>query len=207
MRIKVCGVTTIEDAEGCSALGVDLLGLNFVPSSPRRVSIEGARRIAERVRGKVEIVGVTADLEVAEIRELALSVGLDLVQLHGDEPPELVMKLGGLAFKALRMGDAADVAEASRYAGLILADAKAPGQLGGTGKVVDFSLVAPLARSRPLLLAGGLTPANVAAAIEAVGPFGVDVASGVEKAPGVKDLDLVGRFVSEARKATRARRA
>jgi phosphoribosylanthranilate isomerase len=103
------------------------------------------------------------------------------------------------AFKALRMGDARDVAEADRYEGLVLCDAKVPGALGGTGKTVDFALVAPLARARPILLAGGLGPSNVADAVRAVGPWGVDTASGVERAPGIKDLEAVAAFVRAAR--------
>jgi len=200
MRIKICGITRVEDAEACAALGVDMIGLNFVPTSPRRVDAPRARAIADAVKGKMEIVGVVADMEEEAMRALAEGVGLDWLQLHGSEPPELVQRVAR-AFKAVRVGAAEDVAEAERYEGLLLVDAKVPGALGGTGRTVDFALVAPLARSRRLLLAGGLGPANVAAAVRAVGPWGVDAASGVERSPGVKDLAAVGAFVRAARSA------
>ena len=202
MLIKVCGITTPEDAEGCVALGVDWLGLNFVPSSPRRVDLAAALAIRTAVRGRAALVGVVANHPEAALEELRLAVGLDRLQLHGDEPPEMVRRLAALAFKAVRVGDAADVAAAERYEGLLLVDAKVAGALGGTGRTVDFALVAPLARARPILLAGGLGPGNVAAAVRAVAPWGVDVASGVERSPGVKDLDAVEAFVANARGAS-----
>jgi phosphoribosylanthranilate isomerase len=198
VRIKICGITRVEDAEGCVALGVDLIGLNFVPSSPRCLDVACAKAIADAVRGRVEIVGVVADMDEAALIALAGAVGLDRLQLHGHEPPELVQRVPR-AFKALRVGDARDVAEADRYEGLVLCDAKVPGALGGTGKTVDFALVAPLAGRRPILLAGGLGPSNVADAVRAVGPWGVDTASGVERAPGIKDLEAVAAFVRAAR--------
>jgi phosphoribosylanthranilate isomerase len=199
MHVKVCGITRVEDAEGCVALGVDMIGLNFVSSSPRCLDIARAKAIADAVRGRIEIVGVVADLDEAAMVALRDAVGIDRLQLHGAEPPEVCAKLG--AIKALRVGSAADVAEAARYAGLILVDAKVPGTLGGTGKTVDFALVAPLAQARPIVLAGGLGPGNVAAAIAAIRPWGVDAASGVERAPGVKDLDAIRAFVAAARKS------
>ena len=199
MRVKVCGLTTTGDAEACVALGVDMLGLNFVPSSPRCLDVARARTIAEAVRGRAELVGVVADLDEAQLQALRLAVGLDRLQLHGSEPPELVRRLAPHAFKALRIGTPTDVAEASLHDGLLLLDAKVPGALGGTGRTVDFALVAPLARSRQVLLAGGLTPGNVGEAVAAVAPWGVDVASGVELAPGVKDLEAVAAFVRAAR--------
>lgn len=205
LAIKICGITRVEDAEGCVALGVDLIGLNFVPSSPRCLDVSLARAIADAVRQKaesVEIVGVVADMDEAAMVALRDAVGLDRLQLHGHEAPEVVRRVPR-AFKALRVGDAADAAEADRYEGLVLVDAKVPGALGGTGKTMDFTLVAPIARARAVLLAGGLGPGNVADAVRAVGPWGVDVASGVERAPGIKDLAAVAAFVHAAR-STRA---
>ena len=199
MRIKICGITTIADAEGCVAAGADMIGLNFVPGSPRAIDVARARDIADAVRGRAEIVGVVADLDEATLVALRAAVGLDRLQLHGSEPPELVARLAPHAFKALRVGSTEDVAEASRYAGLVLIDAKVAGALGGTGRTVDLALAAPLARARPILLAGGLRPENVADAVRAVEPWGVDAASGVEIAPGVKDLDAVAALVRAAR--------
>jgi phosphoribosylanthranilate isomerase len=208
MIVKVCGVTTAADADACAALGVDWIGLNFVPGSPRCIDVARAREIRDAVRGRSALVGVVAGGtpvwtagDEAALLSLRLAAGLDRLQLHGEEPPELVRRLAPFAFKALRVGAAADVAEAARYEGLILVDAKVAGVLGGTGRTVDFALVAPLARAREILLAGGLQPANVEAAVRAVGPWGVDVASGVERSPGVKDLDAVAAFVASARGA------
>lgn len=201
MRVKICGITTTEDAEACVALGADMIGLNFVPGSPRRLDVARARAIVDAVRGRVELVGVVADLAEDELVALRSAVGLDRLQLHGSEPPELVRRLGAGAFKALRVGSAEDAAEAGRYDGLVLVDAKVPGALGGTGHRVDFALAAPIARARDVLLAGGLGPANVADAVRAVGPWGVDVASGVERAPGIKDPAAIAAFVRAARSA------
>jgi phosphoribosylanthranilate isomerase len=202
--VKVCGITTPEDAEACVGLGVDWLGLNFVPSSPRCIDVAAAGAIGDAVRGRAELVGVVADLDEATLEELRLTACLDRLQLHGDEPPEQVRRLAPHAFKAVRIGGVEDVAAAERYEGLLLVDAKVAGALGGTGRTVDLALVAPLARARRILLAGGLGPGNVAAAVRAVRPWGVDVASGVERSPGVKDLDAVAAFVAGARRAAGA---
>jgi phosphoribosylanthranilate isomerase len=201
VHVKVCGITTPEDADACASLGVDWLGLNFVETSPRCIDRATAAAIRDAVHGRAELIGVVADLPEAALVELRRDAGLDQLQLHGDEPPELVHRLAPHAFKALRIGAAADVAVAEGYPGLLLVDAKVAGALGGTGQTVDFALVAPLARTRRVLLAGGLGPANVAAAVRAVRPWGVDVASGVERSPGVKDLDAVKAFVAAARLA------
>ena len=201
LAIKICGITTAADAEACAALGADMLGLNFVPGSPRRVDVPAARAIADSVRGRVEIVGVVADLDEQALLDLRAAAGLDRLQLHGDEPPDLVQRLGAIAFKALRIGSDADVAAADAYEGLILVDAKVKGALGGTGRAVDPALVAPLARRRPVLLAGGLGPGNVADAVRVVAPWGVDVASGVETRPGQKDVEKMRRFLDAARTA------
>jgi phosphoribosylanthranilate isomerase len=199
LAIKICGITTALDADSCAGLDVDMIGLNFVPGSPRRVDVSTARAIGDAVRGRVEVVGVVADLGEQALLDLRAAARLDRLQLHGAEPPELVRRLGSIAFKALRVGSAADVAAAAAYEGLLLVDAKVKGALGGTGQAVDPRLVAPLARCRPVILAGGLTPGNVADAVREVAPWGVDVASGVERAPGVKDLLKVASFVEAAR--------
>jgi phosphoribosylanthranilate isomerase len=203
--VKICGVTTAAQADACAALGADLIGLNFVPTSPRCVDPAHARAIGDAARGRAEIVGVVADRTARELTLLREEARLDRLQLHGDEPPELLLELSPFAFKVLRVGGADDVALAESYPGLLLIDARAPGQLGGTGATVDVDLVAPLARVRQVILAGGLTPENVAARIQAVYPFGVDVASGVERAPGDKDLEKVAAFIHEARRPAKAR--
>ncbi|MDI1481276.1 phosphoribosylanthranilate isomerase [Polyangium sp. y55x31] len=202
LHVKICGFTRIEDVEAAVSAGADMIGLNFVPGSPRHIDVALARALADAARGRVEIVGVVADLDPPRIEELAREVGLDRVQLHGDELPEVIDALGPRAFKALRIGGAEDVALAARYGGdLLLVDARVPGQKGGTGVRVDAVLVVDLARARRLLLAGGLGPDNVAEAVRVVRPWGVDVASGVESAPGVKDERKMRAFVHEARRA------
>ena len=201
LRVKVCGVTTVADAAACVEAGVDLIGLNFVAGSPRRIDPERAAAIAEAVRGRVELVGVVADQAAAALHALRDRVGLDRLQLHGDEPPDLVEALAPVAFKAVRVGSPADVEHARRYPGLLLIDARVAGKLGGTGVCVDPAWVSALASERPVLLAGGLTPDNVGDMVRRVRPWGVDVASGVETTPGVKDRARVAAFVAAARRA------
>src|SRR5690606_14724708 len=133
VQIKVCGVTQVTDAERCLGLGVGFIGLNFWPQSPRRVELAQAQRIAQRLDGRVKLVGVFVDAEPDEIRAIRSSVPLDLVQLHGDEPPEVVNALGPGAFKALRVGTESIEIECGRYPGeYLLLDARVPGQPDGT---------------------------------------------------------------------------
>jgi phosphoribosylanthranilate isomerase len=208
-RIKICGITTLADAEMCIEAGATDLGLNLIAASPRCVSVELARDIVRRVGerdaaggagDRIVTVLVVADLSVADVRARLRATGATRVQLHGGEPPEVVAALLPCAYKAIRVGGPADIARAHTYPGDdILVDAKAEGQLGGTGRLVDWDLVAPLAARRRVTLAGGLNPDNVARAIERVHPFRVDVASGVELAPGRKDAALVRAFVDAVR--------
>lgn len=205
MWIKICGITSAEDAELAISAGADAIGLNFVPVSSRAVDHATARRIVSRVSGRVEVVGVVADLPVARARALRDAVGLSWLQLHGQEPPEDLEALGPAAYKAVRLGERADLLAASAYRGeRLLVDAKVEGVLGGTGVAADWALAAELARTRSVILAGGLGPENVAQAIEEVRPWGVDVASGVERAgrPRHKDPDRLAAFVSAARGAS-----
>lgn len=201
MIVKVCGVTSIEDAEACVDAGVDWIGLNFVPASPRFVAIEAARNIADAIRGRARVVGVVADLERGAMEALIERVGLDVLQLHGDEPPELVEALGDKAYKALRIADERDAERVASYSGMTLLDARVEGALGGTGKTIDANVAARIAARRDVILAGGLTPENVAGAIASVRPYGVDTASGVEIAPGKKDIAKVRAFVARAKES------
>lgn len=195
-RVKVCGITRVEDAVFAVEAGVTLVGLNFVPASPRCVSVETARMLVAAIAGRAEVVGVVANLQPAEMLSLRTEARIDSLQLHGDEPPESFRGLSSNDYKAVRVADASDVEEARRYPGnRILVDAKVPGVLGGSGHAFDWQLVADLARERELLLAGGLTPDNVAGAIRQVQPWAVDVASGVESAAGVKDREKVLSFI------------
>jgi phosphoribosylanthranilate isomerase len=199
--IKICGVTNPADAEHVVRAGASAIGLNFVHGSKRRISLEQASPIVAAVRGRIELVAVVADptdLEVKELRDL----GIEWLQLHGEEPAARVSRLLPHAFKAVAIEDAADARRAASFPGeRILVDTKVSGVSGGTGKVFDWQLVTDLAHTRQLILAGGLTPKNVAAAVRVLSPWGVDTASGVEFVPGVKDPELVTAFVLAVRGA------
>ena len=203
--IKICGVTSSRDGDMVALAGADAIGLNFVSTSPRLVELRVAKEIARAVRGRVELVGVFANRPLAEMLAIKDELGLDWIQLHGDESPALTLECGPRTMKALRVAEAADVAQAELYPGKrLLVDAKVAGSLGGTGRAFDWSLVGDLAGQRELVLAGGLGPDNVQAAVEQVRPFGIDTASGVESAPGAKSPEATRAFVERARAAERA---
>lgn len=201
--IKVCGVTTVEDAVAAIEAGVDAIGLNFVPSSKRYLEPEAAASLIEQVgRDEVEWVGVVADDPVVHLQELRKRLPLHWWQLHGKESPEELELLLPSAYKALPIANASDVARAERFGGeRLLVDAHAPGQLGGTGRTFEWGWISELVTKRRVILAGGLTPENVGVAVRQVAPWGVDVASGVESAPGKKDIEAIRKFVRAARDA------
>lgn len=210
MIVKICGITTLDDALACIEAGADWLGFNFYPASPRYLTPTNCVEITAALRRShpgVKLVGVFVDAPIQEVTAILDGCRLHLAQLCGQEPPEHLTMLGERGFKALRPADAAaleadlDAYPARVQAPAWLIDAYRPGQYGGTGHTADWSLAAELARRAPILLAGGLKPGNVAAAVAQVGPWGVDVASGVESAPGRKDAALVRAFVQEARSA------
>jgi len=199
-RVKVCGVTTASQAVACADLGVDAIGVNFVATSARRVDEARAREIVVAVGGRTLVVGVVADMSLDAMRALRDRTGVGCLQLHGDEPPTAVEALLPHAYKAVRVSGEGDVRVAASMPGeFVMVDAKVGGTLGGTGRTFDWSLVVGLAAARKVVLAGGLTPDNVAGAIARVRPWCVDVASGVETAPGAKDLGRVRAFVQAAR--------
>jgi phosphoribosylanthranilate isomerase len=203
MWVKICGVTEGESLEHCVAAGADAIGLNLVPSSKRYLDPEAARELVRAARGRIECVLVIADRPLDEARALLAHTGAGRVQLHGAEPPDYVAALPG-AIKALRVADAADVALADLYPiDPLLVDAAVLGVLGGSGQRIDPALVRPLCRARRVILAGGLGPDDVAAAVRELRPFGVDVASGVEVMgdPRRKSAEAVRRFVADARVA------
>ncbi len=210
MKIKICGITNLEDGLHAVEAGADMLGFNFHPGSPRYVRPENCAAIVHlmRERGVHPLtVGVFVNRMPNEVLAVLDRCGLDLAQLHGEEPPETLAALGKRAFKALRPKSASELDEAlERYPERVeppalLLDAFRPGQYGGTGRPADWKLAGGLARRMPILLAGGLEPGNVARAVREVQPWGVDVASGVESAPGRKDADRMKAFVSAARGA------
>ena len=203
--IKICGVTSVDDARRAVDAGADAVGVNLVPSSKRYVDEPTARAIVNALEGAAEVVAVVADRPAEELSVLAARLGLGSLQLHGNEPPAVVLALAPLAYQAVRIATREDVSRARDFSGArLLADAKVSGELGGTGHAFDWSLVTELARERALVLAGGLTAANVATAIARVHPYGVDTASGVEgTSPRAKDPEKMRAFVREARRASR----
>ena len=202
-RVKICGITSPADAQCAAAAGADAIGLVFHPPSPRHVSLEAARAITEVLPPFVAAYAVVLDPEPEFLEELRRQVPLDGVQYHGRETPELCARSGGRWIKAVPMNPPDALPEYQRrYPGAagFLLDSHASGEAGGQGRTFDWAAV----RSddpRPLILAGGLTPDNVADAIRTVRPWGVDVSSGVEAAPGRKDPERIAAFMREVRHA------
>jgi phosphoribosylanthranilate isomerase len=200
--IKVCGVTSVADAEAVVRAGADAIGLNLWPRSPRSVSWALARTIREAVRGEIEVVTVTVNDDLAALQQIAARVDPDWLQLHGDEPDAWAQAFQPRAYRAVGLAVAADVDRARVATGpWVLVDARDDVLRGGTGVAPPASLAAAVCAARPTILAGGLGPDNVAAAIAAFAPRGVDAASGVEAAPGRKDLLKVQTYVQAARAA------
>ena len=214
LQIKICGVTSCDDAELVSEAGADAIGLNFYEGSPRFVDRDLARDIIASIPKKVRKVGVFVNSTATEVCRVFDSLQLDAVQLHGDEPPPFLSLLrkrpvirafrcraSGLTPVIEYLHKCADLECIPRY---VLMDAYYPGQYGGTGCVFDWNLIAASSnalRGIDLALAGGLTPGNIEEAIETARPHAVDVASGVESSAGIKDRDLAIKFINNARAA------
>jgi phosphoribosylanthranilate isomerase len=196
VRVKICGITRREDAALAVSLGADALGFVLWPGSPRAVTSDLARAIVESVPRTVTRVGVFVDPLPDDVAWLVESVGLDAVQLHGRAPAEAYEFIGAALVKAVHLESDQDVERAADLPEFVtpLVDATGGGHAGGTGRVADWRRAARLAARRPIMLAGGLVAANVADAIRTVRPWAVDVASGVERYPGVKDADRLTRF-------------
>jgi len=204
--VKICGITSVHDALMTAESGADGVGLVFWRRSPRFVDARTARRIAEALPAPILRVGVFVDASPRLLARAAERARLDVLQLHGSEPPDTLRGLPRTVWKAVRVGEGFAPADALRYEGKaagILLDAHAGGMPGGGGRAFDWSLAREVRkRASFLILAGGLTPANVARAIEAVRPDAVDVSSGVESAPGRKDAAKVRAFVEAVRRAS-----
>lgn len=203
VRVKICGVTRLVDALAAVALGADAVGFNFWPRSKRYLPPAQACAIVRRLPPFVVAVGVFVDPTRDEVLRAVEASGVGVAQLHGDESPELCLSLPLPVLKAIRVADGRSLAQLASYdvSGFLL-DAPSAGY-GGSGLTFDWSLVAEVARELPIVLAGGLTPDNVADAVRSVRPWAVDVASGVESAPGVKDHEKLRRFVEQAKEAAR----
>jgi phosphoribosylanthranilate isomerase len=211
LRVKVCGVTSEEDALAAARFGADAVGLNFHPPSPRCVDPEVARFILRALPPFIEAVGVFVDRPLREVYERLRPLGrIRTIQMHG-QVREMADCYPYHFVPAFQVRDASSLAEVTRYLntcrGLgrlpsaVLLDGHAPGLAGGTGRTAPWELLASFRPGVPVILAGGLTPDNVAEAVALVRPFAVDVASGVESSPGVKDPDRVQRFIENARAA------
>lgn len=207
MRVKFCGITKLEDAREAARLGAWAIGLNHHPESPRFCSSEIAAEIGAVLRRELEVVGVFVNPALDEVAVAAANESLTIVQLHGEEGPafcrEAARRTGCKVIKALGVRTTADVRAAEAYrTDFHLLDAHRAGVPGGTGESFDWELIADRRSGVPLILAGGLTPGNVARGVVVARPFAVDVASGVETAPGVKDHALMGEFFEQAQRAS-----
>lgn len=203
-QIKICGITNLEDALCAAESGADAVGFIFHEASPRYITPKRAREIISALPAGIATVGVFVNREAEEVAQTAEDCGLDLIQLHGDEspeycrrfPPERVIKaVFPRTPEELRALDAYDVRA-------FLADFREAGRCGGTGKRADWGLAAMIAKSRPLILAGGLGIANIGEALAAVAPCAVDINSGIEKAPGIKDHDRMRQIVGMIRRSS-----
>jgi phosphoribosylanthranilate isomerase len=199
--VKICGITRLEDALAAARLGADWVGFNFWPRSRRYIAPEAAASIVAALPASVLPVGVMVDPSAGELARAVQVSGVRTIQLHGDEPPALCASAAVPVVKGIRVRDAHSLAALASYeVSAFLLDSATPGY-GGSGAAFDWSLASEVAAEVPLWLAGGLTPDNVSEAVRRVRPRGVDVASGVESAPGVKDERLMESFIRNAKSA------
>lgn len=211
IEAKICGITTREALDAAIAGGADYVGLVFCAKSPRNLDVSEASELARHARGKVRIVALTVDADDATLAQIIDEVSPDYLQLHGTESSERVAaikhRFGRPVIKAIAVATSDDAAGAQQYASiadLILFDAKAPpgaARPGGHGRPFDWNVLASVAGRLPFMLSGGLGPANVAEAIALTRATAVDVSSGVESAPGVKDVELIRRFLQAVKTA------
>jgi len=201
VKVKICGLTSLKDAEAACEAGADLLGFVFCDQSPRRVSVETASGIISQLPASVVKVGVFVDATEDFVRRAIAECGLNLLQFHGNESPSYCLGFHLMAMKAFRIRDAGSLKALQGYhTDAWLLDAYATGKPGGTGKSFNWDLAVEAQKlGRPIFLAGGLKPDNVAEAVWRVRPYGVDVSSGVEASPGKKDHAKVSAFIQAAR--------
>lgn len=199
--VKICGLTNLNDTLDAVELGADYLGFNFYPDSPRFLSYEKAQEIFQEIPINIPKVGVFVNADPQEVVDIAIELELDLLQFHGDESPDSLNALGRPWYKAFRLKEEKDLLEIPHYqCEWILVDAYSEKAYGGTGLTAHWDLVHEAAKlDKKIILAGGLTPENVGVAVATVKPFMVDVASGVEEAPGIKDRHKMEVFISRAK--------
>ena len=202
-RVKICGITRAEDGLMAADAGADMVGLMFYAPSPRHVSLARAEAIARALPSFVLRVGVFVNPDEALVTQAISACGLGLLQFHGDEPSDFCTKFGVMSMKALRVRDAESLKALENFhTDAFLLDAYSKSGLGGTGETFNWDLAVEARKfGKPIFLAGGLTPGNVAAAIRRVQPFAVDVSSGVESARGIKDPAKVRAFIAAAKSA------
>jgi len=200
VKVKICGITNPEDALRAAEAGADALGFVFFDKSPRHIFPEQAAAIIDRLPPFVQTVGLFVNEDLAAVNATADLCGLDLVQLHGEETPEFCRAVRRRIIKAFRVKDITSLEEIRNYhVAACLLDAWSPSAYGGTGKTFNWEIAAAAAASECVILAGGLTPDNVAEAVQIVKPYAVDVSSGVESSPGKKDAELMQRFIRSLR--------
>jgi phosphoribosylanthranilate isomerase len=204
VRVKICGITRVQDLHAACDAGADALGFVFYEKSPRHVSVEAAAALVRALPPFVQSVGLFVDAEPAFIERVLQAAPLDLLQFHGNESPADCARYNRPYIKAVRVNRDADLlkcaADFDAARGLLL-DAFVPGVPGGTGERFDWSLIPP-ALPKPVILSGGLTPDNVADAVQRVRPWAVDVSSGVEVSKGIKDAHQIARFIANAKEAS-----
>jgi len=205
VKVKVCGMTQWEDAKYAVEQGADAVGFIFYKKSPRSVTMKEAREIILKLPPFVDTVGVFVNESPDRVNKIANYCGLDLVQLHGEESPAFCRKIHRRVIKAFRVAGLQSIKQMEKYSvsGFLL-DTFCDDLHGGTGKTFDWNLALPAKKMGPVILAGGLTPRNVAQAVRQVRPYGVDVCSGVEKTPGIKDPEKVRAFLKNIRSGSRS---
>jgi phosphoribosylanthranilate isomerase len=203
VKVKICGITSVGDAEAAVEAGADAVGLMFCPGSPRRISLETAQAIERSLPPFIIRAGVFADPAPEDVFSAMRQCALNLLQFHGHETPEFCGQFGVMTMKAFRIRDAQSLLEIPGYrTDAFLLDSYAPGMAGGSGETFNWELAVEAGKfGKPIFLAGGLTPRNVADAVRMVRPFGVDVSSGVEQSPGKKDPEKMRAFVAAVRSA------
>lgn len=200
VRVKICGITNLEDARAAIGAGADALGFVFHEKSPRNVSPQKAAAIISKLPPFVQTVGLFVDADPERINWVADFCGLDLIQLHGEEDPDDCAEIRRRVVKAFRIKDASSLTKLGKYhVSAYLLDAWSADAAGGTGKTFDWGLLRDIGADRPIILAGGLNPDNVRQAVEEVRPYAVDVSSGVESSPGKKDAEKIMKFIRHAK--------